>query len=285
MIGKDSNTIFQINRGNDVGYGGITYIDKDKSEYGLYGQEPIATPTQTKLLFTLNNSDNGITKPLVYHVTLGGKSDAKKTALIKEVSEKKNSGIAQALGIAENIENYTLLSPNSSGQYAFTTTNAQKQAILTVSNAFAKPTMMQTDIPFTATLSDIANDYEPYIKTIESPYTLKPGVIETSLQTILGTGAYVMQGDTQFMYKIQPKKNYGGDIIVTNVFGESIKVPMKLYIETIDPRVVVQQVLANSTLSILPSDSSFEDVLIQHKNIGEFPITFQACTLNGSYTP
>lgn len=65
---------------------------------------------------------------------------------------------------------------------------------------------------------------------------------------------------------------------VKNIFGQTATMSLSLHIDSIDPRVVTKQVLANDTISILPSDGSFQDVLIQHENIGNFPVTFQACS-------
>ncbi|MBP6256726.1 hypothetical protein KA405_03210 [Patescibacteria group bacterium] len=46
--------------------------------------------------------------------------------------------------------------------------------------------------------------------------------------------------------------------------------PVTYRIESIDKRVVVQDIVSNSTMSILPRSGIFQDVLIQYKNIPEF---------------
>jgi hypothetical protein len=45
---------------------------------------------------------------------------------------------------------------------------------------------------------------------------------------------------------------------------------------------VTQQVLANNTISLLPSSGSFQDVLVQHENIASLPVSFSPCEVTNN---
>lgn len=274
MVAKNNYTIFDITRNDDLANPRLTYRhDADTYDLNAYIGN-IAAPKRTQLVYeSLYMSAQ--TKPLVYHVDFSDASPADNKALIAAVREKTNEGVAQTL--PKFISSFTQLQPNSSGEYMFTTTDSARQGILVVSHAHTHLTTILTNIAFAPAIADESNEYQPYIKSIDTPYEIKDDSVRSDLEKILGTGGFIMEWPKRFVYKIQPKQTYSGTLTVTSVFWQTATVPLSLYIDQIDQRVVTKEVLANDTISILPSDWSFQDVLIQHQNIGNFPVEFQAC--------
>ncbi len=298
-IRKKSYSAFMIWWNNDISNVSLSHENENQkhnigmstyqsSNYGWYGYEPtnvsvnnVAIPSEKKITISLD-SLWPITKPTVYHIEY----DEEK----KEWASYKNTLAAELLtktkvtttAPLDTVLSYKVLEPDAKKSYSFTTTKAPHQWILIVTNAHFNWIPIQTDIPYTATLEKQSTDYEPYGMRAQSRYGIDPRSLNSELERVLGKEAFNMSRWTYFTYKIQPKKEYKGTLKLKNIFWQTTDVPLELYIDSIDSRSITKEVLANNTISILPNNWSFQDVLIQHMNVWSFPVTFQACTYKKS---
>lgn len=307
FIPKDEYTILKITRNNTIDYVDITYEkwDNDKIRIPLmkaiqwwwrerwyernhsFLRQMTNLPAETTFAFWIDYGDP-LANSSVYLVAFGETNEAQQKAFFSSIEEHENDGIsAQLERILTNnkkgITSFTKLETNGKAT-TFKTTKDTEQGIIIVNNAFAQVFPIKTDTPFSAKQEDEWREWNPYIKRITATYPIDKKSISDWLNKILWSGAWenndIYGNNFSFAYKIQPKKTYKWDIVVKSIFGNSFTLPISLYIENIDPKVVIEQVLSNTTINILPTDWSFQDVLIQTKNAPKTLVEFQACTIN-----
>ena len=284
MIPRNQYTIFWITWNSDIDNAALTY-KHDKEEYSINTyQWNIAVPKQTELIYQSMYSAS-TSKPIVYQVDIDDQQNWWSDVLAKfntEITAKLNAWTINGVKLAlENnwiLKSYSQIEPNEKWEYTFTTSKANKQWILIVSRSHTKLLPLQTNLTFKPTFKDTSSEYELYTMIVDTPYEIIIDSVDQWLEKVLGKWWYTMQWWKQFSYKIQPKKKYAWDIVIKNIFGQTATVPLALYISEINPKAVVKHVLSNNSINILPSDWSFQDVLIQHENIGNFPVEFQTCT-------
>ncbi len=305
MISKNEFTIIRITWNNNIERGQYVFRkDKSYSEIplsqgirsryssnsymwnGNLAWETTNLPAETSFAFAQEYADP-LSNPTVYLVTFW-QEKTKNNDFFSSVKENSNEWVSNQLeamlSTAEkNITQFSQLE-NKGGEFAFKTTKNPEQWIVIINKWFAQIFPIKTNTPFSATLRDASNDRNPYVKSITSTHPLDDSSLKKSLTTILGSGGW--QDDWSygnnfaFSYKIQPKKTYKGDLVITSIFGDTTKIPLSLYIETISPKVVEEHILSNDTVNILPNDGSFQDVLIQTKNKPNTTVEFQACSID-----
>lgn len=283
MISRKQYTAIKITWWNSLGYSSLVHINWEEKFSVEANKEIVAIPQNKKMSFSVPYINNSALE--VFHITEGNQSTSAEKTLQEQISSLLN---AWAIDIArEGLWNRTYsdvkkLDKNEKWEFEFTTNKSAKQWLLVLSRAHAKYITIQTDIPFAPITKDVSSTYSPYRMEISSAYDLKSDILSKELEKILGKWWYEFERGNTFMYKIQPKQKYAWNITIENVFWQVATIPLELYIKEIDQRVVTRHILANNTISVLPSNWSFQDVLIQHENIGSFPVEFQSCTIKNN---
>lgn len=172
---------------------------------------------------------------------------------------------------------------NSSGAWEITTTDAKEQALFLVEPTYSYLVPLH-NYPFTVDLQkDASDDYRPYYSRLLTTYRLDNESVHEALTKLFGKKSYRYEPrDNWFTYEPEPKRAYTGTLEIRSLFGQKATVPVNYLIDTIDPRAVVQEIVANQTISILPREGSFQDILVQYKNIGLFKVYFQPCILTSA---
>jgi hypothetical protein len=70
---------------------------------------------------------------------------------------------------------------------------------------------------------------------------------------------------------------------LTNVFGQTSEANIIYQINQIDPRATLQQIISNDSINVLPSNGDFSDILIEYRNVEEFSLSLQACTVGETF--
>lgn len=223
----------------------------------------------------------------VYHVVFW--KNTEQQAFLDDIKWKENVWMAgqvkKALSdLNKNVEKFTVIDQGD-GNIKFKTSNDKLQAIIVTNKWFFNIYTIKTDVPFSAKMiNEALSERMPYYKNIDATYPITSKSIVDSLNTILWSGNRTNESYYDryfgFIYKVQPKKSYKGDITVTSIFWDTTKVPLDIYLENIDKKTIVEWILSNTTLNLLPDSGSFQDVLIQTKNTPKTTVEFQACTLN-----
>lgn len=165
--------------------------------------------------------------------------------------------------------------------WVFSTTDAVEQAVIIEepTHSFLVPLH---NYPFTVELQKEAGDeYRPYYSRFLSSYRLDQESVNKTLADFFGEKRFTYTDygvrDAWFTYEIQPKVTYSGDLMIHSIFWQRVTVPAVYRVESLDKRVIEQNIVSNSTMSILPRSGIFQDVLIQYKNIEAFGVSMQWC--------
>lgn len=287
MISKNNYTILKIVRNNALDYGWrLSYPMKDV-DYPLNDYMPMsAIPSETNLKLSLPYIGNE-PRLAVYQIAFTNKKTQQNQALYDKIAWDYSQWIKEDIVAkfdGKNIEWFAPLMPNASGEYLLTSSNAQKQGLLLVTPAHTR-FIERAQAPYGVKITkpgsaNFPTEWFPYQVEIETAYDLDFAALDVSLKRILGTGAYEI-GWTRhgFIYKIQPGKQYTGNLEVKTIFWQTAQVSLDLSIDRIDPKVISKEILSNETISILPKTWSFQDILVQYQNIASFQVVFSPCEL------
>ncbi len=252
------------------------YEDRYAGKYTL--NDDIVIPGNTQLWI---NPTTFSTEANAYFIEFAPwKRDEKSVDLLKNIDSKEQLRTYSA-SRSLKIASIKRLESTPGTWWIFTATEAVEQAVVIEepTHSFLVPLH---NYPFTVEIQkEAGDDYRPYYSRLLSSYRLDGESVNKSLTDLFGKKnfAYTDYGtkDAWFTYEIQPKVTYSGDLVIKSIFWQTVTVPVTYRIESIDKRVVVQDIVSNSTMSILPRSGIFQDVLIQYKNIPEFWVSMQWC--------
>lgn len=217
----------------------------------------------------------------VYHVVFDEKTKTI-AAGVENITfpKEKEHLLAYATQQWYGVRWFTPLTRTASGYWEMVTRNDKEQALFVVEDAYSYLIPLH-NYPFVVELQkDASDEYRPYFSRLLTTHLLDDQKIMDELTKLFGEKNYRYDSrEKWFAYEIQPKKVYSWTLTVANIYGESVRLPVSYLIDKIDQKAVVKELVANTTISVLPRSGSFKDVLIQYTNIPSFPVSFQACTL------
>lgn len=248
-------------------------------------QEDISVPKNTS--FTLSPSwwrghtnTKDSYKARVYHLFSTQQQYDKKTALYEALGAYNPSFVAwlEAYEWFDRYIDYALIHEGDIDTLAVQTNDADFQAFLVVEPTHAYILDITTS-EFTSSFHErpTYDSVEGFAYEINSSHPIDKTKTHDALEGVFGSGR--VNYDYGLTIRLDPWVLYTGTVDIYSLYGDKQQIPMSVQKDNFSPDTIHQSILSNNTISILPKSGTFQDIIIQYKNIEKFAVDFQACEI------